>query len=153
MFIKSALFGATAALVLSTAVLAQTAPAQQQQQQQQPQRPATTTAPAARPATPTAPAPASTAPKAATPATAPAAAAPAAAPRPATAPAQQGTLVNLNTAPESELDKLPQIGPARAKAIIEARTKGGRFKDWNDFVTRGVVPSNAEAAIKDKVRF
>jgi DNA uptake protein ComE-like DNA-binding protein len=161
MSIKSALFGTAAALVLSSAVLAQTAPAQPNQQQQ-PQRPATTTAPAAqpqapaaRPATapaPTAPAPATTAPKAATPAPAPAAPA-ATAPRPATAPAQQGTLVNLNTAPENELDKLPQIGPARAKAIIEARTKGGRFKDWNDFVARGVVPSNAEAAIKDKVRF
>jgi competence protein ComEA len=61
--------------------------------------------------------------------------------------------VNLNTAPENELDKLPQIGPARAKAIIEARTKNGRFKDWNDFVARNVVPKNAEDAIKDKIRF
>ncbi|MCA3563718.1 MAG: hypothetical protein IOC90_09175 [Methylocystis sp.] len=26
-------------------------------------------------------------------------------------------------------------------------------EDWNDFVAKGVVPSNAEAAIKDKVRF
>jgi competence protein ComEA len=61
--------------------------------------------------------------------------------------------VNLNTATEAELDKLEQIGPARAKAIIEARTKNGRFKDWNDFVARNVVPKNAEEAIKNKVRF
>lgn len=88
--------------------------------------------------------------------TAPAPAAPQAAPAPAartTAPAAQSQLVNLNTANEAELDKLDQIGPARAKAIIEARTKNGRFKDWNDFVARNVVPKNAEEAIKGKVRF
>lgn len=85
---------------------------------------------------------------------------PAPAPAPATravpaqaAPAAQSTLVNLNTASAGELDKLPQIGPARAKDIIEARTKNGRFKDWNDFVARNVVPKNAEEAIKGKVRF
>lgn len=60
--------------------------------------------------------------------------------------------VNLNTANATELDALPQIGPARAKAIIEARAKG-KFKNWDDFVARKVVPSNAEAAIKDKVSF
>ncbi|MFN3483781.1 MAG: ComEA family DNA-binding protein, partial [Rhabdaerophilum calidifontis] len=78
---------------------------------------------------------------------------PATAPAPAAAPAAQAQLVNLNTATEAELDKLPQIGPARAKDIIEARTKNGRFKDWNDFVARNVVPKNAEEAIKGKVRF
>jgi competence protein ComEA len=60
--------------------------------------------------------------------------------------------VNLNTATEAELDKLDQIGPARAKAIIEARAKG-KFKNWDDFVARNVVPKNAEEAIKGKVRF
>ncbi|MGL4729843.1 MAG: ComEA family DNA-binding protein, partial [Bosea sp. (in: a-proteobacteria)] len=73
-----------------------------------------------------------------------------------TAPAAtqaQGQKVNLNTAAEADLDKLPQIGPARAKAILENRAKNGRYKDWNDFVARGVVPSNAENAIKDLVRF
>ena len=61
-------------------------------------------------------------------------------------------MVNLNTANEAELDKLDQIGPARAKAIIEARTKA-KFKNWDDFVARNVVPKNAEEAIKGKVRF
>lgn len=98
-------------------------------------------------------APAPNAPKATTPAPAPAAAPKTTAPTPAPAPAAQSQLVNLNTANEADLDKLPQIGPARAKSIIEARTKGGRFKDWNDFVARNVVPKNAEDAIKDKVRF
>jgi DNA uptake protein ComE-like DNA-binding protein len=136
MMIKTALAGTVAALVLASGAFAQTAPAPQT-----PQRPA-------QPSTPTAPA--QTAPRTTAPAQAPA---PVAAPAPAQRPAQQGQLVNLNTAPEAELDKLPQIGAARAKAIIENRTKNGRYKDWNDFVARGVIPSNAEAAIKDKVRF
>jgi DNA uptake protein ComE-like DNA-binding protein len=141
MTIKTALASTVAAFVLASGAFAQTAPAPQTPQNQQ--RPAQPTAPAA-------PAPAQTAPRT----TAPAAPAPAATTTaPAQRPAQQGQLVNLNTAPESDLDKLPQIGPARAKAIVENRTKNGRFKDWNDFVARGVIPSNAEAAIKDKVRF
>ncbi len=138
MIIKSVLAGTTA-LLLATSAFAQTAPQTTQPQQ----RPATPAAPAA----PAAPAPAA---RPATPAPAPAATAPAPAQRPAAAQTQ---LVNLNTATEAELDKLEQIGPARAKAIIEARTKNGRFKDWNDFVARNVVPKNAEEAIKNKVRF
>lgn len=83
----------------------------------------------------------------AAPAAAPAA--PAAQPARPAAPAAQNQLVNLNTAPASELDKLPQIGDKRAADIIAKRP----YKDWNDFVAKNVVPSNAEAAIKDKVRF
>lgn len=121
--------------------------------------PAPTTAPKA-----VTPAPAPAAPKAAAPAPAPVAApkaapAPVAAPAatapkaaPAPAPAAAATVVNLNTATEAELDKLPQIGPARAKAIIEARAKG-KFKNWDDFVARNVVPKNAEDAIKAQVKF
>jgi competence protein ComEA len=60
--------------------------------------------------------------------------------------------VNLNTATAEQLDALPQIGPARAKAIVEGRAKG-KYKDWADFVARKVVPTNAEAAIKDLVSF
>jgi competence protein ComEA len=63
------------------------------------------------------------------------------------------TKVNLNTADAKELDKLPQIGPARAKAIIDGRTKGGAYKDWDDFVARKVIPANAQKAIKDLVTF
>ena len=84
---------------------------------------------------------------------APAAAAPAkpATPTPvATAPIAKK--INLNTATATELDTLPQVGPARAKAIVDARAKGP-FKNWDDFVARKVVPSNVEAAIKDKVMF
>jgi DNA uptake protein ComE-like DNA-binding protein len=126
--------------ILASPVLAQTA------QPAQPSQPSRSTAPA-QPALPAQPQrPATTAP-------APAAAQPAARTTAPAATQAQGQKVNLNTAAEGDLDKLPQIGPARAKAIVENRTKSGRFKDWNDFVARGVVPSNAEAAIKDLVRF
>jgi len=68
------------------------------------------------------------------------------------APVAVAKKVNLNTATAADLDNLPQIGEARSKAIIEARAKG-KFKNWDDFVARKVVPSNAEAAIKDLVSF
>jgi competence protein ComEA len=68
----------------------------------------------------------------------------------ATAP--QVAKTNLNTASAAELDKLPQIGPVRSKAIIEARAKA-KFKNWDDFMARKVVPADAAAAIKDVVTF
>src|SRR5262249_30831211 len=76
-------------------------------------------------------------------------------PAPATtgaATAPQVAKTNLNTATAAELDKLPQIGPARSKAIIEARAKA-KFKNWDDFVARKLVPADAAAAIKDVVSF
>jgi len=60
--------------------------------------------------------------------------------------------VNLNTATVAELDKLPQIGPARSKVIVEARAKA-KFKNWDDFVARKVLPADATAALKDVVTF
>jgi competence protein ComEA len=91
--------------------------------------------------------------KAAQPAPAAKPAQPAAKPaEPAKAAAPAAKKVNLNTATADELDGLPQIGPARAKAIIEARGKA-KFKNWDDFVARNVVPGNAESAIKNLVSF
>jgi competence ComEA-like helix-hairpin-helix protein len=140
MSISRLIASAAIAGLLASPVLAQTA------QPAQPSQPSRSTAPA-QPAQPTQPQrPAAAAP-------APAAAQPAARTTAPAATQAQGQKVNLNTAAEGDLDKLPQIGPARAKAIVENRSKNGRFKDWNDFVARGVVPSNAEAAIKDLVRF
>ena len=139
------LAGAAVLSLLVSPVLAQTAQPAQPTAPAQPVRPAIT-APA-QPVTPSVmPAkPAATAPVAA-PVAAPA--------KPAAATTQtQGQKTNLNTAAESDLDKLPQIGPARAKAIVENRTKNGRYKDWADFTSRNVVPANAEAAIKDLIRF
>jgi competence protein ComEA len=52
----------------------------------------------------------------------------------------------------AELDKLPQIGPSRSKAIVEARAKA-KFKNWDDFVARKVIPADATAALKDVATF
>jgi competence protein ComEA len=38
------------------------------------------------------------------------------------------SLVNLNSATQAELEKLPGVGPAMAKQIIEYRQKNGGFK-------------------------
>ena len=80
-------------------------------------------------------------------------------PAPAAKPATTGAptapvaaKVNLNTATAAELDKLPQIGPSRSKAIVEARAKA-KFKNWDDFVARKVIPADATAALKDVVTF
>ena len=88
--------------------------------------------------------------------TAPAHPAPAAAaPKPSTTGAATHPVaakLNLNTATAAELDKAPQIGPTRSKAIVEARAKE-KFKNWDDFVARKVVPADAAAAMKDVVSF
>ena len=60
--------------------------------------------------------------------------------------------INLNTAPAGELNKLPKGNVLNSKAIVDARAKA-KFKNWDDFVARKVVPADAAAAIKDSVTF
>ena len=53
---------------------------------------------------------------------------------------------DLNTADKAALDGIKSIGGKTADAIVAERTKGGKFKDWDDFIRRvkGVGPKNAE---------
>ena len=44
--------------------------------------------------------------------------------------------VDVNKADASALDAVKGIGPAMSKTIIDARSKGGDFKDWADFQKR-----------------
>lgn len=44
--------------------------------------------------------------------------------------------VEVNKADASALDSVKGIGPAKSKAIIDERTKGGDFKDWADLEKR-----------------
>lgn len=44
--------------------------------------------------------------------------------------------VDVNKADASALDAVKGIGPSMSKTIIDARTKGGDFKDWADFEKR-----------------
>jgi competence protein ComEA len=73
-------------------------------------------------------------------------AAPAAKPMPAPASSQEA-LIDINTASKDVLDRLPQIGSARADAII----KGRPYRAKNELVDKGIIPQNAYDAIKDKV--
>jgi competence protein ComEA len=41
-------------------------------------------------------------------------------------------VVNVNTATPAQLELLPGIGPARARSIVEHRTKSGPFKRVED---------------------
>ena len=42
--------------------------------------------------------------------------------------------ININTASEKELQKLPRIGPAKAKLILEYRNKNGKFKNVEELL-------------------
>lgn len=60
---------------------------------------------------------------------------------------QQGGLIDINSASATELDKLPGVGPARAKAIISHRPYNGK----DDLAQRKVIPQNVYDQIKDKI--
>jgi len=55
-------------------------------------------------------------------------------------------LPDLNAAPERHLLLLPGIGPARARAIVEERERGGPFASVSDLRrVRGVGPATTAA--------
>ena len=64
-----------------------------------------------------------------------------------TGPREQGGLVDINSASAEELDKLPGVGPARAKAIIANRPYNGK----DDLTQRKIIPANVYSQIKDKI--
>lgn len=63
---------------------------------------------------------------------------------PAVAGATQtpGSLVNINTASQDELESLPGIGEVRAQGIIASRTMEGAFVQVEDLVLRKLVPQS-----------
>jgi len=78
----------------------------------------------------------------AAPGTAPAVAKPA-----PSASSSTSALIDINTASKDQLDKLPQIGSARADAII----KGRPYKAKNELVDKKIIPQNAYDAIRDRI--
>jgi competence protein ComEA len=58
-----------------------------------------------------------------------------------------GELVDINSASAEELDKLPGVGPARAKAIIAGRPYNGK----DDLTNRKIIPANVYNEIKNKI--
>lgn len=63
--------------------------------------------------------------------------------------------VNLNTASVDELDGVKGIGPAKAKAIVDYRTKNGPFKSVDDlkavkgFGDKSVAKLRTELSVGD----
>jgi competence protein ComEA len=58
-----------------------------------------------------------------------------------------GQLVDINSASAEELDRLPGVGPARAKAIIANRPYHGK----SELTQRKIIPPNVYSQIKDKI--
>jgi len=56
----------------------------------------------------------------------------------ASTPTVEG-VVNINTATEDELQRLPRVGPSRASAIVALRTRVQRFRSVDDLLrVRGI---------------
>jgi competence protein ComEA len=55
------------------------------------------------------------------------------------------TLININSAGETELEELPGVGPVTAAAIIDYRTQNGPFATVDDLIdVTGIGPSTLE---------
>jgi competence protein ComEA len=65
----------------------------------------------------------------------------------ATPTAPSRALIDINSASKDQLDALPQIGSARADAII----KGRPYKAKSDLIEHKIIPQNAYDAIKDRI--
>ena len=57
-------------------------------------------------------------------------------------------LININTASVEELKKIPGIGDAKAKSIVEYREKFGKFKTTEDIMNVSGIGNNLYEAIK-----
>lgn len=60
--------------------------------------------------------------------------------------------VNINTADETELTKLPGIGPATAQKIIDYRTTNGSFKSIEDIKKVSGIGDKKFEQLKDKIK-
>lgn len=61
--------------------------------------------------------------------------------------------ININTATEKELTKLPGIGKSKAKAIVDYRTKNGDFKSVDELSKIDGIGKKVAKALQGKVTF
>jgi comEA protein len=59
--------------------------------------------------------------------------------------------ININTAPASELETLPRIGPKVAQRIIDFRTKNGNFKKVEEIMKIQGIGEKIFAQIKELI--
>jgi len=62
-----------------------------------------------------------------------------------------GTVVNLNTATQGELESLPRIGPALAQRILDWRQANGRFGAPTDLLKVSGIGQKLFDGLKDRV--
>lgn len=62
------------------------------------------------------------------------------------------TIININTANETELEELPGIGASIAGRIIEYRNKNGKFKSIEDIKNVTGIGNNKYDKIKDLIK-
>ena len=62
-----------------------------------------------------------------------------------------GEMININTASAEELDKLPEIGPVKAKAIVDYREANGKFAAIEDVMKVSGIKEGTFAKIKDHI--
>lgn len=62
---------------------------------------------------------------------------------------EEGSLININKASQTELENLPNVGPATAKAIISFRDKNGGFKKLTDIMKITGIKQKTYDKIKD----
>lgn len=63
----------------------------------------------------------------------------------------KNNLVNINTATQAELEELPNVGPATAKAIVDYREKNGEFKKLTDLMKITGIKQKTFDKIKDHI--
>lgn len=62
------------------------------------------------------------------------------------------SVININTASESELEQLPGIGPSISSRIVEYRNKNGKFKSIEDIKNVTGVGDSKFEKIKDLIK-
>ncbi len=59
--------------------------------------------------------------------------------------------ININTAPASELESLPRVGPKVAQRIVDFRTKNGSFKKVEEIMKVQGIGEKIFEQIKDLI--
>lgn len=59
--------------------------------------------------------------------------------------------ININTATAEELDSIPEIGPSKAKAIIEYRETEGEFSEIEDIMNVSGIGEKTFEKLKDYI--